>query len=185
MTDFLPYGRHLIAPDDNEAVTAVLTSGHLTQGPMAAAFETALAERVDAAHAVATSSCTAALHLALLALDVGPGYLAVTPAITFLSTATAARMCGAEVVFADVDPVSGLMTPRTLKDALAAATGPVKAALPVHLGGRMADMAVISAVSDDVENLLGEDCAHVLGSVRGCYRAGSSSLSAASCFSFH
>lgn len=185
MSDFLPYGRHLIEPDDIAAVTAVLTSGHLTQGPKVQAFEAALAGRVGAAQAVAASSCTAALHLALLALDVGPGDLVVAPAITFLSTATAARMCGAEVVFADVDPVSGLMTPKTLEDALAAATGPVKAALPVHLGGRMCDMAGIAEVAERAGLLLVEDCAHAPGSARAGYRAGSSARSAASCFSFH
>src|ERR1700710_2456735 len=160
MTDFLPYGRHLIEDDDVAAVTAVLTSGHLTQGPGVQAFEAALAERVGACHAVATSTCTTALQLALLALDVGPGDLVVAPAMTFLSTATAARMCGAEVVFADVDPVSGLMTPQTFRDALAGAAGPVKAALPVHLGGRMADMAGIAAVAAEAGVLLVEDCAH-------------------------
>ena len=185
MTDFLPYGRHLIEDDDVAAVTAVLTSGHLTQGPRVQAFEAALAERVGAAHAVATSSCTTALQLALLALDVGPGDLVVAPAMTFLSTATAARMCGAEVVFADVDPVTGLMTPQTFGDALASATGPVKAALPVHLGGRMCDMPGLAAVAEQSGVLLVEDCAHAPGTVRAGYRAGSSALSAASCFSFH
>jgi len=185
MSDFLPYGRHLIEADDVAAVTAVLTSGQLTQGPRTQAFEAALAERVGAELAVAASSCTAALHLALLALDIGPGDLVVAPAITFLSTATAARMAGAEVVFADVDPMSGLMTAQTLRDALASATGPVKAALPVHLGGRMADMPAIAAVAGEAGVILVEDCAHAPGSVRAGYRAGSSRLSAASCFSFH
>jgi UDP-4-amino-4,6-dideoxy-N-acetyl-beta-L-altrosamine transaminase len=185
MTDFMPYGRHLIEPDDVQAVAAVLTSGYLTQGPQVAAFEAAFAKRVGATHAVATSSCTAALHLALSALDVGPGDLVVVPAITFLSTATAARMAGAEVVFADVDPVSGLMTPQTFKDALASASGPIRAALPVHLGGRMVDMAGVAKVAEDAGVILIEDCAHAPGSVRAGYPAGSSKLSAASCFSFH
>lgn len=185
MSDVLPYGRHLIEPDDVAAVTAVLTSGHLTQGTKVEAFEAALAARLGAGRAVATSSGTAALHMALLALDVGPGDLVVAPAITFLSTATAARLCGAEVVFADVDPVSGLMTPESFSQALAAASGPVKAALPVHLGGRMADMAGIAAVAEQAGVRLVEDCAHAPGSIRAGYRAGSSARSAASCFSFH
>ena len=185
MTDFLPYGRHLIEADDVAAVTAVLTSTHLTQGPQVQAFEAALAARVGARHAVATSSCTTALQMALLALDVGPGDLVVAPAVTFLSTATAARMCGAEVVFADVDPLTGLMTPETLLEALAAANGPVKAALPVHLGGRMVDMANVAAIAEEAGVILVEDCAHAPGSVRHGYPAGSSRRSAASCFSFH
>jgi UDP-4-amino-4,6-dideoxy-N-acetyl-beta-L-altrosamine transaminase len=185
MTDSLPYGLHLIEDDDVAAVSAALTSGLLAQGPRAAAFEAAFAGRMGATHAVATSCGTAALHLALLALDVGPGDLVVAPAITFLSTATAARMCGAEVVFADVDPTTGLMTPETLLEALASATGPVKAALPVHLGGRMADMAGLGAVARDAGVLLVEDCAHAPGSRRGALQAGACTYSAASCFSFH
>jgi UDP-4-amino-4,6-dideoxy-N-acetyl-beta-L-altrosamine transaminase len=185
MTDSLPYGLHLIEDDDVAAVTAALTSGLLAQGPRAAAFEMALAERLGAAHAVTTSSGTAALHLALLAQDIGPGDLVVAPAITFLSTATAARMCGAEVVFADVDPSTGLMTPETLLEALASANGPVKAALPVHLGGRMADMAGLGAVAREAGVLLIEDCAHALGSRRSGEQAGACVYSAASCFSFH
>jgi UDP-4-amino-4,6-dideoxy-N-acetyl-beta-L-altrosamine transaminase len=185
MTDSLPYGLHLIEEDDVAAVTAALTSGLLAQGPRAQAFETALAGRVGAAHAVATSCGTAALHLALLALDVGPGDLVLVPSITFLSTATAARMCGAEVVFADVDPLTGLMTPETFLEAIAAAPGPVKVALPVHLGGRMADMVRISAIARDAGVTLVEDCAHALGSRRHGEAAGGCARSAASCFSFH
>jgi UDP-4-amino-4,6-dideoxy-N-acetyl-beta-L-altrosamine transaminase len=185
MTDSLPYGLHLIEDDDVAAVTAALTSDLLAQGPRAQAFETAFAQRMGAAHAAATSCGTAALHLALLALDVGPGDLVVAPAITFLSTATAARMCGAEVVFADVDPSTGLITPETLLEALASAPGPVKAALPVHLGGRMADMAGLAAVAREAGVRLVEDCAHAPGSRRGGVSAGACAWSAASCFSFH
>jgi UDP-4-amino-4,6-dideoxy-N-acetyl-beta-L-altrosamine transaminase len=185
MTDFLPYGRHLIEPDDVAAVVEVLTGGHLAQGPRVAAFEAALAARVGAAHAVACSSGTAALHLALAALDVGPGDVCIVPAITFLSTATAARLCGAEVVFADVDPASGLMTADTLRLAAARATGPIKAALPVHLGGRLCDMAALARVAADLGFLLVEDACHALGSARGEERAGDCRHSAAAAFSFH
>ncbi|MGC1303203.1 MAG: aminotransferase class I/II-fold pyridoxal phosphate-dependent enzyme, partial [Caulobacteraceae bacterium] len=115
----LPYGRHLVEDDDIAAVVAALKSDHIAHGPRVADFERALAAETGAREAVACSSGTAALHLALAALDVGPGELCVVPAITFLSTATAARMCGAEVLFADVDPDSGLMTAATLAEALA------------------------------------------------------------------
>jgi UDP-4-amino-4,6-dideoxy-N-acetyl-beta-L-altrosamine transaminase len=185
MTDFLPYGRHLIEADDIAAAVAALSSGHITQGAQVAAFEQALAAQTGAARAVAVSSGTAALHLALAALDVGPGDLVVVPAITFLSTATAARMCGAEVVFADVDPDTGLMTPRTLDRALAAAPGPVKVVLPVHLAGRMADMSGLSLISLAAGALLVEDGAHALGSSRGGAGVGGCEHSAAACFSFH
>lgn len=181
----LPYGRHLIEPDDVAAVVEALTSGHLAQGPRVAAFEDALADKVGAAHAVACASGTSALHLALAALDVGPGDLCVVPAITFLSTATAVRFCGAEVVFADVDPVSGLMTAATLREAAARTGGPVRAALPVHLGGRMCDMAALAEVAADVGCLLVEDACHALGSTRAGHAAGGCCHSAASAFSFH
>jgi UDP-4-amino-4,6-dideoxy-N-acetyl-beta-L-altrosamine transaminase len=185
MTDFLPYGRHLIEADDIAAVTEVLAGGHLTQGPKVQIFENALAERTGARHAVATSSGTAALHLALTALDVGPGDLVVVPSITFLSTATAARMCGAEVLFADVDPVSGLLTPETLRQALTTAAWPVKAVTPVHLGGRMCDTAALADLAEAAGARLVEDCAHAVGSRRGEARAGDCAYSAAACFSFH
>jgi UDP-4-amino-4,6-dideoxy-N-acetyl-beta-L-altrosamine transaminase len=185
MTDFITYGRHLIEDDDIAAVVAVLTSGHLAQGPRVAAFEAALAARTGAAHAAATSSCTAALHLTLLALDVGPGDLCIVPAMTFLSTATAVRMCGAEVVFADVDPQTGLMTAQTLSEALARAPGPAKATLAVHLGGRMCDMPALAAVAADAGMVLVEDAAHAPGSVRAGVRAGGCTHSVAACFSFH
>ncbi len=163
----------------------MLRGGHLTQGPRVQAFENALAERTGAKHAVTTSSGTAALHLALTALDVGPGDLCVVPSITFLSTATAARMCGAEVLFADVDPVSGLLTPETLQQALTTAAWPVKAVLPVHLGGRMCDTPALARLAEAAGARLVEDCAHAIGSRAGEARAGDCAHAAASCFSFH
>jgi UDP-4-amino-4,6-dideoxy-N-acetyl-beta-L-altrosamine transaminase len=180
-SDVLPYGRHLIEDDDVAAVVAVLRGGHLAQGPQVQAFEAALAARTGARAAAAVSSCTAALHLALLALGVGDGDRCVVPSMTFLSTATAVRMCGAEVVFADVDPDTGLMTPQTLREALARADGPVKVALPVHLGGRMCDLPALAQQGVT----LVEDAAHAIGSVRGGVRAGACVHSAAACFSFH
>jgi UDP-4-amino-4,6-dideoxy-N-acetyl-beta-L-altrosamine transaminase len=185
MTDFLPYGRHLIEPDDVAAVVDVLTGGHLAQGPKVAAFEAALAKRVGAAQGVASASGTSALHLALAALNVGAGDICIVPAITFLSTATAARFCGADVVFADVDPVSGLMTPETLRAAAGRASGPVKVALPVHLGGRMCDMPGLAAVARELGFSLVEDACLARGSVRDGQTAGGCAHSAAACFSFH
>ncbi len=185
MSGPLPYGLHLIEADDVAAVTEVLTGPHLAQGPKVAAFEAALAAKVGAQAGVAASSGTAALHLALTALDVGPGDICIVPAITFLSTATAARMCGAEVAFADVDPVTGLMTAETLREAAARVQGPVKAALPVHLGGRMCDMPALAKVAAEIGFLLVEDACHALGSVRSGDHAGGCAHSAAACFSFH
>src|ERR1700733_14604381 len=114
----LPYGRQTIEDDDISAVVEALKSDFLTTGPLVEAFETAFAEKVGARHAVACANGTAALHLAMLALDVQPGEVGIAPAIPFLATANCSRYVGAEVVFADVDPDSGLMTPAALAEAL-------------------------------------------------------------------
>jgi dTDP-4-amino-4,6-dideoxygalactose transaminase len=204
----LPYGLHLVERDDLDAVRtvlhdqfvrtgrlepreadealAILGGDLLAQGPQVARFEADFAAVVGAKAAVACSSGTAALHLALAALDVGPGDTCIVPAITFLSTATAARFCGAEVVFADVDAHSGLMTAQTLTEAAARAGGPVKAALPVHLGGRLCDMAALAQAAERIGAALVEDACHALGSRHAAHgRAGESRYSKASVFSFH
>jgi UDP-4-amino-4,6-dideoxy-N-acetyl-beta-L-altrosamine transaminase len=182
----LPYGRQWIDEDDVAAVVAALRSDIIAHGPRVVAFEQAFAEKVGAMEAVACSSGTAALHLALAALDVAPGDVCIVPAITFLSTATAARFGGAEVVFADVDPQSGLMTPKTLEAALAHAARPVKAALPVHLGGRLCDTAGIERVCLEHNITVVEDASHAVGGVdaSGAF-VGGCAHSAAATFSFH
>jgi len=185
-TPFLPYGRHLIDDDDVTAVTAALRSDFLAHGPRVAAFERAFAEAVGAKEAVACSSGTAALHLALTSLDVGPDDLCIVPAVTFLSTATAVRFCGAEVVFADVDPESGAMTAATLAAALAGCGAPVKAALPVHLGGRLCDMAGLGDAAKRAGAILVEDACHALGGRHADGEVvGACARSEAACFSLH
>ena len=183
---FLPYGRQSIDEDDIAAVVAALRSDFLAHGPRVGLFEKAFAQAVGAREAVACSSGTAALHLALAALDIGPGDVCVVPALTFLSTATAARMCGAEVAFADVDPDTGLLTPDTLAAAVAAHGGPVKAVLPVHLGGRLCDMPGLRAVADTAGAIVVEDACHGPGGrfVDGA-SVGDCDQSSAACFSFH
>jgi UDP-4-amino-4,6-dideoxy-N-acetyl-beta-L-altrosamine transaminase len=182
----LPYGRQWIDDEDVAAVVAALRSDFIAHGPRVTAFEQAFALKVGAKEAVACASGTAALHLALAALDVGPGDLCIVPAITFLSTATAARFCGAEIVFADVDPDSGLLTPQTLEAAIASATGPVKAALPVHLGGRLCDMAGIEQVCGRHGIAIVEDAAHAVGGIDAAGAlVGACPHSAAATFSFH
>jgi len=182
----LPYGRQWIDDDDVAAVVAALRSDFIAHGPRVTAFEQAFAAKVGAAEAVACSSGTTALHLALAALDVGPGDVCVVPAITFLSTATAALFCGAEAVFADVDPDSGLMTPETLEQAIARADAPVKAILPVHLGGRFCDMAGIEDVAAEAGAVVVEDAAHAVGGVDATGSpVGACAHSAAATFSFH
>jgi len=187
---FLPYGRQTIEDDDIAAVAAALRSDYLTTGPRVEAFEAAFAEKVGAKHAVACNSGTAALHLAMMALDVQPGDVVIAPAITFAATANAARFQGAEVVFADVDPDSGLMTPETLAQALTRLDGRrLRAVLPVHLTGATADLPAIHKLADDHGAAVVEDACHALGTTMAFdntpERAGDCRHSAMACFSFH
>ncbi len=164
------------------AVEATLRSGWLTMGPRTKDFEAAFAEHLGVKHAVALSSCTAALHLAYLAAGVGPGDEVIVPAITFVATANAARYCGATPVLAEVlgqhdlglDPedVARRITPRT------------KAVCAVHYGGYAADLDGLQRVCDEHGLVLIEDAAHSpsatpVGSDR---KLGSFGL--AGCFSF-
>ena len=184
--DPLPYGRHWIDESDIAAVVEVLRSDRLAHGPKVGEFESALARAVGAKAAAASSSGTAALHLALAALDVGQGDVCVAPAITFLATATAARMCGAEVVFADVDPATGLMTAQTLEAAVARAGRRIKAVLPVHLGGRLCAMEEIATLARSHGAAVVEDACHALGGEDAAGHAvGACAFSDAAAFSLH
>lgn len=166
MSGFLPYGRQTIEDDDIAAVTEALRGDFLTTGPTVEAFETAFAHKVGAQHAIAVSNGTATLHLAMMALGVGEGDACIAPSMTFLATANCARYVGAEVVFADVDPDSGLMTPDTLAQALDRARDRrVKAVLPVHLRGDVCDLPALKAMASAAGAMLVEDAPHALGSV--------------------
>jgi UDP-4-amino-4,6-dideoxy-N-acetyl-beta-L-altrosamine transaminase len=186
----LPYGRQTIEDDDISAVVEALRSDFLTTGPRVEAFETAFAETVGARHAVACANGTAALHLAMLALEVQPGEVVIAPSITFLATANCARYVGAEVVFADVDPLSGLMTPETLADALRrVGDRRLRAVLPVHLRGDVADLPGLAALAGHAGAVLVEDAPHALGSTMTfgnvAERVGDARHSAMATFSFH
>lgn len=187
---YLPYGQQSIGDDDVEAVVAALRSDFLTTGPLVGAFEGAFAKAVSAQHACACNSGTSALHLAMMALDVGPGDTVIVPSMTFLATANAARFQGARVVFADVDQRTGLMTPATLADAVERAGGPIKVVVAVHLNGQAADMESISAIAKQTGAAIVEDACHALGAehlARDGTRTpiGSCSFSDISCFSLH
>ena len=186
----LPYGRQSIDDDDIAAVVAALRSDFLTTGPRVESFETAFAEAVGAQHAVACSNGTAALHLSMLALDVRPGEVCIAPSITFLATANCARYVGAEVVFADVDPLTGLMTPDTLSEAISrVGDRRLRAVLPVHLRGDVAQLDGLSALATQAGAVLVEDAPHALGSTAtfGNVREqiGDVRHSAMATFSFH
>jgi UDP-4-amino-4,6-dideoxy-N-acetyl-beta-L-altrosamine transaminase len=163
-TSFLPYGRQCVDADDVAAVTEVLGSDWLTGGPAVDRFEAAFADAVGAPRAVACSSGTAGLHLAALALNVRAGDVVVVPSITFLASANAFRFEGATIVFADVDPVSGLMTAETCAAAIErGGHRNVRAIVPVHLGGRVASPSAISAVAKKYGAAIVEDACHALG----------------------
>lgn len=188
---FLPYAKHVIDEADIAAVVAILRSNNLTQGPAVSAFEQALAKRCGASRAVALNSGTAALFVTARALALGPGTVTIVPAITFLATANAVTLNGGSVVFADVDPISGLMTPETLLAALRTEQGQrAKAAIPVHYGGVMADMEPLAEIARKHGLLLIEDAAHAIGSSTtdrngAAWQAGACQHSIATCFSFH
>ena len=187
---FLPYGRQFIDDDDIAAVAEALRSDLLTTGPRVEAFENAFAGAVGAAHAVACVNGTAALHLSMLALDLGPGDVVIAPTITFLATANCARFVGAEVVFADVDPDSGLMTPQTLREAIGrVGERRLRAILPVHLGGHPVDLPALQTLAHDAGAVLVEDACHALGTTmvfgNRPERVGDGAHSAMTCFSFH
>lgn len=188
----IPYGRHCIDDDDITAVIEVLRSDYLTSGPETERFEIALAEYTDARYAIACSSGTAALHLAAMALNLGPGQAAVVPAITFLATANAVRMTGAEVVFSDVDTETGLMRVEDIEDALKRgrkAGYEIRAILPVHLNGQCVDIENISAIAKHEGLSIITDASHAIGAEQyenGVLRpVGSGRLAQMTTFSFH
>ena len=181
---FLPYGRQTIEDDDVAALAEAVRGDFLTTGPGVGQFEEAFARACGATHAVASNSGTAALHLAALALDLGPGQAAVVPVVTFLATANVVRMCGAEVVLADVDPDTGLLTPATFEAALARADRAglrVTAAFPVHLNGQVCDMPALAAIAARRGIALVEDACHALGA----RDVGATAHSTLACFSTH
>lgn len=182
---FLPYGRQSIDESDIAAVREALESDYLTTGPRVDAFEAALSDRVGARGAVACSSGTTGLHLAMAAVGLVPGDVVIVPSITFVATANAAIWCGGRVVFSDVDPDTGLMTAAALAEALARADGPVKVVAPVHLAGQSVDMPEIEAVAHAAGARIVEDACHALGTIAEDGAIGGCARSDATVFSFH
>lgn len=181
----LPYSTQWIEDEDVAAVISVLKSGWLTQGPAIEAFEQALAAECGAPHAIAVSSGTAALHLACLALGLSPGKRLVTSPLSFAASANCALYCGATPAFADVDPATGNMTPEALSHALA--SGPAEVVVPVHFGGRPADVEALARVAPGAAIV--EDASHAVGAevLEGPYwrKVGACDHSAAVVLSFH
>jgi perosamine synthetase len=179
VTDDIRLARPDVGEEELAALAEVVESGQLTMGPKVAELEAALAEAVGTAHAAVVSSGTAALHVALLALGIGPGDEVIVPAYTFPATGNVVELCGARAVLADVDPDTCNLDPA----AVAEAVGPrTRAVLAVHLFGRPLEWeALQTAVPQEVA--LVEDAAGALGAR---YRGSNcGSLGVAACLSFH
>ncbi|WP_371668122.1 DegT/DnrJ/EryC1/StrS family aminotransferase [Streptomyces sp. NBC_00289] len=178
--DRIPVMIPWLGEEEAAAASDAVLSGWVAQGPRVAAFERAFAERVGAEHGIAVSSCTTALHLALVALGLGPGDEVVVPSLSFIATANAVRYVGAEPVFADVDPGTGNLTTATVD---AVRTPRTKAVLVVHQGGVPADVHTLRAACADRDLPLVEDAACAIGSTVGGEPVGRGALIAA--WSFH
>jgi UDP-4-amino-4,6-dideoxy-N-acetyl-beta-L-altrosamine transaminase len=184
----IPYGRQDITQADIDAVVEVLRSDFLTQGPMVPRFEAAVAGHVGAAHAVAVNSATSALHLACLALELGPGDWLWTSPITFVASANCGLYCGARVDFVDIDPDTYNLCPEALEHKLQQAEKEgrlPKIVVPVHLCGQPCDMAAIHALGQRYGFRIIEDASHAIG---GMYRGefiGGGRHSDITVFSFH
>jgi UDP-4-amino-4,6-dideoxy-N-acetyl-beta-L-altrosamine transaminase len=184
----IPYGRQEIQQCDIDAVVKVLRSDFLTQGPVVPLFERAVANKTGAQHAVAVNSATSALHLACMALGLGPGDLFWTTPITFVASANCALYCGAEVDFVDIDPVTGNMSPSRLASKLndAANKGRLpKVLVPVHMAGAPCDMASLSRVARKYNVRIIEDASHAIGAKYQGLPVGNSAHSDITVFSFH
>lgn len=184
----IPYGRQNISEDDINAVIEVLRSDFVTQGPVVPEFEKAVAAYCGAKHAVAVNSATSALHIACLALGVGPGDLVWTTPITFVASANCARYCGADVDFVDIDPqtynlsVSALA--KKLEQAQRAGRLP-KVVIPVHLAGQSCEMAAIHALATQYGFRIIEDASHAIGGAYQGEKVGCCRYSDITVFSFH
>ena len=183
---FLPYGRQCIDEDDIKAVEEVLRSDFLTTGPKIPEFEEKLCEATGAKYAVACSNGTTALHLAAMAQGIEQGDLVIVPTLTFLATANAARYCGADVIFSDVNPETGLMEAHHFEDAISRANGKtIKAVFPVHLKGQSVNLKAISEIAKKHNIRIIADACHTLGGEIYGKPVGACEYESASAFSFH
>jgi dTDP-4-amino-4,6-dideoxygalactose transaminase len=176
----IEFYRHNVTEEDIALANQTMQSIFLTTGPMVERFEKRFAEYLGIQEAVGLTSCTGAIHLALLRHGIGPGDEVITTPMTFVATATAVLQAGATPVFVDVCSKSGILSPDGVK---AAITEKTKAILPVHLYGRMADMRGFSKIAQEYNLVLIEDSAHCIEGVRDGVRPGQ--LSHAACFSFY
>jgi dTDP-4-amino-4,6-dideoxygalactose transaminase len=177
---FVEFSRPAIGPEECAAVAEAMQSGWLSCGPRVKEFEAAFAAFVGARYAVAVNSCTAALHLSLLAAGIGPGDEVITTPLTFCATANAILHTGANPVFADIDQVTMNIAPAAIE---AAITPRTRVILPVHFGGRPAEMRHLRRIARSRGLALIDDAAHCVDASIGGDRVGT--LADFSCFSFY
>lgn len=188
MKSSIPYGRHDISQADVDAVVEVLRSDWLTQGPLVPRFEQAVAKFTGANHAVAVNSATSALHIACLALGLGPGDTLWTSPNTFVASANCALYCGADVDFVDIDPRTYNMSVEFLEQKLKTAAKDnklPKVVIPVHFAGQSCEMEQIHRLSQEYGFRIIEDASHAIGGQYLCQPVGNCRFSDITVFSFH
>ena len=184
----IPYARQSITQQDIDAVSHVLQSDHLTQGPVVPVFERAVAELVGAKYAVAGNSATSMLHVACLALGVSAGDRVWTSPISFVASANCALYCGAEIDFIDIDSETFNMSPVALAAKLELAKQSnilPKAIIPVHMGGQSCDMQSIGLLAKQYGIKVIEDASHAIGGSYNSQKIGNCAFSDITIFSFH
>jgi dTDP-4-amino-4,6-dideoxygalactose transaminase len=176
----IPVMRPWLGEEEAEAAAEAVASGWVAQGPRVREFEEAFAAATGTPHAVAVSSCTAALHLALIAAGIGPGDEVIVPSLSFIATTNAVRYVGAQPIFADVDPITQNLVPETVEPHISSRT---RAVILVDQAGAPADLEAIRALCDPLGVTVIEDAACAAGST---YRARPVAAGAAlAAFSFH
>lgn len=184
----IPYGKQTVTEEDINAVEKVLRSPFLTQGDVVPSFEKAIANKVGASHSVSLNSATSALHVACLALGLGPGDIAWTSPITFVASANCAIYCGAKIDFVDIDANTGLMSVNALEKKLFYANKNnqlPKIIITVHLGGTSCDMESINRLANLYDIKIIEDASHAIGGKFKNEFVGSCAYSSICIFSFH
>lgn len=184
----IPYGRQEITEADISEVEKVLRSDFLTQGPTVPKFEKSVASYCGASNAIAVNSATSALHIACLALDLGPGDWLWTSPNTFVASANCGRYCGANIDFVDIDPKTYNMSISALSDKLLQAekSGKLpKILIPVHFAGQPCDMPAIQKLSNHYGFKIIEDASHAIGASYNQIKVGSCKHSDITVFSFH
>jgi len=181
----IPVTKPYIGEEEGKVVLDVLKSGWLVQGPMVAKFENMICQYTGARFAKATTSCTTALHLALVALGIGPGDEVIVPSFTYIASANAVEYTGAKPVFVDIDLDTFNIATEKVEEYLERTKNEarVKAIMPVHLFGLCADMDAVMKLAKKQHLLVIEDAACALGSLFNARHAGT--FGEVGCYSFH